>query len=135
MKRSPEERHAQTHENLRYFDDHRCLSQSEENVYYLLIKKDICDNQNICVLVCAFPPEISSFFGKRFPFLFPFFVLSILWYFPFHVVSFYFSLYLYSLQQCSRLSEVDAHLSFLVNSFNSISTYFTRFSYYYKNKE
>ena len=37
--------------------------------------------------MCAFHPEISSLFSKSFPFLFLFFVLSILWYFPFHVVS------------------------------------------------
>ena len=37
------------------------------------------------VFVCAFLLEISIF-GKSFPFPFPYFVLSILWYFPFHVV-------------------------------------------------
>ena len=40
------------------------------------------------VFVCAFCPGISSFFGKSFPFLFRFFVLSLLWYLPFHMVSF-----------------------------------------------
>ena len=29
---------------------------------------------SFCVFVCAFPPEISSFSGKSFPFLFPFFL-------------------------------------------------------------
>ena len=36
------------------------------------------------VSVCAFPPQISSFFDKSYPF---FFVLSVLWYFPFHVIN------------------------------------------------
>ena len=37
------------------------------------------------VFACAFPPEISSIFGNSFPFPFPYFVLFVLWYFPFHV--------------------------------------------------
>ena len=45
-------------------------------IYSLLIERDICDHWNIsiklCVFVCAFPLEISSFFSKSFPFLFPF---------------------------------------------------------------
>jgi hypothetical protein len=40
------------------------------------------------VFVCAFPLEISSIFGKSFPFPFPYFDLFILWYFPFHVVQY-----------------------------------------------
>ena len=44
--------------------------------YSLRIKKDICDHRNISLsfheFVCAFPLEISSFFSKSFPFLFPF---------------------------------------------------------------
>ena len=39
-------------------------------VYSLLIEKDICDCRNISIMlplfVCAFHPEISSFFGKSF---------------------------------------------------------------------
>ena len=36
------------------------------------------------VFVCAFPPEISSFFGESFPFLFPFFVIIMLLYYFIH---------------------------------------------------
>ena len=43
---------------------------------------------SFCVFVHAFPLEISSFLNKSFPFLFPCFVLSILRYFPSHIVSF-----------------------------------------------
>ena len=90
MKRSPEERHTETY--LICFNDHRCLSQSEESkcmwthgkdgatcvhiIYSLLIEKDICDRRNILnkfPRVCAFPPEMSSFLGKRFPFHFLYF--------------------------------------------------------------
>ena len=40
MKRSPEERHTQTHKNLfEYFDDHRCLSQSEESKFMWIQSK------------------------------------------------------------------------------------------------
>ena len=39
------------------------------------------------VFICAFRQEISSFFGNIFLFLFLLFVLSVLGYFPFHVVS------------------------------------------------
>jgi hypothetical protein len=46
---------------------------------------------SFCVFVCAFPLEISSTFCKSFPF--PYFVLSVLWYFPFHVVYNFFSLF------------------------------------------
>ena len=49
---------------------------------------------SICVFVCAFRPVISSFFGKRFSCLFLFFVVSILRYFPFHMVSLSSKLYL-----------------------------------------
>ena len=41
------------------------------------------------VFVCAFHPEISSLSSKSFPFLFLFFMLSILQYFSFHLVSNY----------------------------------------------
>ena len=45
------------------------------------------------VFVYAFPPEISSFFGKSFPFLFLLFVLTVIWYFPFHVDCMYLYMY------------------------------------------
>ena len=38
MKRSPEERHTQTYSI--YFDNHRCLSQSEESKYMLTHNKE-----------------------------------------------------------------------------------------------
>ena len=48
-------------------------------VHSLLIEKDVYDRWNISnKLPCAFPPEISSIFGKSFPFPFPYFVLCIL---------------------------------------------------------
>ena len=37
------------------------------------------------MFVCAFPMEIYSIFGKSFAFPFPYFVLFVLWYFPFHM--------------------------------------------------
>ena len=39
------------------------------------------------VFACAFPTEISSIFGKIFHFPFPYFVLFVLQYYPFHVVN------------------------------------------------
>jgi len=39
------------------------------------------------VFTCACPTVTSSIFGKSFHFPFPYFVLSVLRYFPFHVVS------------------------------------------------
>jgi hypothetical protein len=39
------------------------------------------------VCLCAFHPEISSFYRQEFPLSFPIFVLSLLQYFTFHVVS------------------------------------------------
>jgi len=59
-----------THMEINWYisNTHRDLSQSEENKYMWT------DN--------AFHPETSSFFSKKFPFLF-LFVLSVLWYFPF----------------------------------------------------
>ena len=38
------------------------------------------------MFACLFPTVISSIFDKSFPFPFPYFVLFILWYLPFHVV-------------------------------------------------
>ena len=40
------------------------------------------------VFSCAYPTVISSIPGKSFHFPFPYFVIFILWYFPFHVVGF-----------------------------------------------
>ena len=80
MKKSPEERHIQTYGNLFDVSQQSQISQRKTS--------EIIEIYQISFhfYVCAFPPEISSFFGKSFPFLFTFFVLSILWYFPFHVV-------------------------------------------------
>ena len=64
--------HAQTHENLIHFGDHRCLSWSEESKF---------------MWTCG-SPRISLFFNKSLPFLCLFIVLSILLYFPFHFFSF-----------------------------------------------
>ena len=41
---------------------------------------------SFCVFACAFPKVISSIFGKSFSFPFPYFVLFVLQYFPFHMV-------------------------------------------------
>ena len=93
--RSPDEIHiqTQTHGNVIYFGNHRCLSLSEENkatrvfltwrhhyrmfayIYSLLIEKGICNCWNIssfhvhCVWLSS---RNLSFFGKNFPFLFLF---------------------------------------------------------------
>ena len=50
------------------------------------------DNSQVGVAISVLHFNIfsnSSFLGKSFPFLFLFFVLSILWYFPFHVDTYY----------------------------------------------
>ena len=56
-------------------------------IHFLLIEKDsrVC---RFCfhVFSCACPTLISSIFGKSFHFPFPYFVLFIFRYFPFHVV-------------------------------------------------
>ena len=41
---------------------------------------------SFCVFACAFPTVISSIFGKSFHFPFPYFVLFVFRYLPFHVV-------------------------------------------------
>ena len=51
--------HIQTEVSLNHFDDHTCLSQSEESKCML----------SLCVFMCAFHLVISSFFGKIFIFL------------------------------------------------------------------
>ena len=61
------------------------------NICSLLTEKDGCACRNIsikfpCVCACACPTVTSSIFGKSFHFAFPYFVLFILRYFPFHVV-------------------------------------------------
>ena len=102
-------KHMETY--LIYFDNHRCLSLSEKSKCMWTHGKDgttwaRCAIFTMClqiftlfwlrktsvvveiyqisfrVFVCAFHPEISLFFGKNFPF----FVLSILRYFPFHMI-------------------------------------------------
>ena len=68
------------------FDTHRFLSLSENkcmwthNIDSLLIAKDICDSKNlsvkfVCVYVCSFHLEMSSFFQNEFPLSFLIFVL------------------------------------------------------------
>ena len=112
LRRKGTHKHTETY--LIYFDDHRYLFQSEDSKFMWTHSKDSVTSHHLyhvftytyslltekesvivkiyqisfCVFVCAFPPEISSFFGKNFPFLFPFFVLSVLQYFPFHMVRF-----------------------------------------------
>ena len=85
---------------FKYFNNYKCLSRSEESKCMWKHGKDgvgtiftICSHTftffwprktsvieiyqiSFSVFVCAFPPEISSFFLKSFPFLLPFFVLS-----------------------------------------------------------
>ena len=53
-------------------------------IYSLLIEKDICDYKNVLVkmFICAFHPEIFSFFGPSFSFYF-IFVFPIIRYSPF----------------------------------------------------
>ena len=60
-------------------------------IYSLLIEKDICDRRKVliklsCVYVCLSSGDIFIF-SLSFLFLFPIFVLSVLRYFPFHVVT------------------------------------------------
>ena len=71
---------SQTHENMRYFGNYRCLSWSEErkcmwthSIYSLLIEKGIYDHRNISSfhVFVYFHSEISSLFWWVFPF-FPF---------------------------------------------------------------
>ena len=62
-------------------------------IYSLHIEKDICDCRNVsiklpCFYVWPLSGDLFIFFGKRFLFLFLFFVLSVLRYFHFHMVSF-----------------------------------------------
>ena len=82
---------------------------------FLLIEKDGCDHQNILIkFPCAFPIVISSICGKSFPFSFPYFVLFLLRYFPFNVVSFQvFILYKYQnilFTKCSSLYNLSRDL-------------------------
>ena len=104
------DRHTNTHmeTKLKYFDGHSRPSQSEENECMLAYDKDgiilvmcshtfhpccvftyICskyfDFVSMCVFVCLSTVN-SSIFGQSSHFAFPYFVLFILWYFPFHVV-------------------------------------------------
>ena len=105
--------HKHTEAELICFDNHRCISQSEESKCMWTHGKDgtkdlfwswktsvIVEISQLSfhVFVCVFPPEISSFFGKSFPFLFPFFVLSVLRCFPFHVL---YTLFCFEQTVCS----------------------------------
>ena len=64
---------------------------------------------SFCVFVYAFPLEFPSFFDKSFPFVFPFFVLSVLQYFAFHVVS----------------NNINCYLFCFISIINTISTVLT----------
>ena len=88
-----------------YFGDHRCLSRSEEStvckhaamtaprVHIHLLSPDREGHLwlpkyifQVSVCLClTFIQRSLNFFGKSFPFLFLFIVLSVLQYFPFHV--------------------------------------------------
>ena len=64
-------------ESVCYWHSHYCMFTY---IYYLLIKKGICDRQNISsshvfLFVGDFHLDLSSFLGKSFPFLFIFSVL------------------------------------------------------------
>ena len=80
---------------LKYFDAHGRPSQSEEIECMCAHDKDgvtrvtypskYFNFVSVCVFVCL-SSVISSIFGKSFHFPFPYFVLFVLRYFPFHVV-------------------------------------------------
>ena len=111
--------------NLIYFSDHRRLSQSEENKCMWTRSNDgtmwVCSHTftlfwswkasvitEMCqVSVCLFHLEISSFFGNRFLFLILFIVLSVLWYFPFLLVSIYIYIYINSYNQLKMVESTD----------------------------
>ena len=82
---------------MKYFNDYRCLlDQNSVNVSFTFtlfwsrkefaIAKIFHLSFRVIVFVCDFHPQISSFFGKSFPFLILFFVLSVLRYLPFHMI-------------------------------------------------
>ena len=54
------------------------------------------------MFACAFPTVIPSIFGKSFPFPFPYFVLFVLRYFPFHMVNNQKKIYMPELEPESR---------------------------------
>ena len=65
IKRSSEEMHIQTHANLRYFDDHRCLSWSEESKFMWTHSKDGHDGLYVYSITCLLilitsPPTILN---------------------------------------------------------------------------
>ena len=69
LQRTGTNKHMETY--LRYFNDHRCLSRSEE-----YSRERFCDRRNISnEFSCAFPPEISSFSVRMFPFFCYFYVI------------------------------------------------------------
>ena len=63
-----------------YFSTREC-----HMVIWLRMTSMIIETFQLSYHVFVYALEISSLFGKSFLFLFLFFVLSILWYFPFHV--------------------------------------------------
>ena len=91
----------------KYVDGHCRLSQSEESeclwthdkdgivmfshrFTLFLLRRTAVSVKIFCLsfgaFLCACPTVISSIFGKSFHFPFPYFVIFVLWYFPFHVV-------------------------------------------------
>ena len=87
----------------KYFDNHRHFSQSEDSecmwtpflscvhIHALssVWERSLWPSKYFeYVFVYAFPPEVSSIFGKSFIFPFPYYVLFLLRYFTFHVVQF-----------------------------------------------
>ena len=74
----------------------------QKKMYSLLVKKDICNCRNVSIkFLCVYASFIQeiSFFWHVSSF-FSYVVLSVLWYFPFHVV--YILKYTYIMQQISR---------------------------------
>ena len=74
-------RHKHMEASLKRFDNHRCGTVSTECshifTFFWSRKTSVIveiSQLSFSMFVCAFPPEISSVFGKSFPFLFSFFV-------------------------------------------------------------
>ena len=75
IKRSPEERHTQKLiRNILIFSD---VFLNQKRVILSWLRKTSVIVEifliSFCVFLCDFPSEISSFFGKNFPFPFPYF--------------------------------------------------------------
>ena len=89
--------HKHTDASLICFNNHRCLSQSEESkfmyVYSLLIEKDICDSLNVsvklpCVYMCLSSKDLFIyFFSIRVSTYFSYFCVN-------HTYPFQWSLYI-----------------------------------------